>query len=339
MKPMAKTLDYLGPILIIALMALITAEAHFRASFYWAFLILNFLIILVVWVGAILLLKTSFVFPRPKGFLWKVAAAWSLTAIVGWLINHLILAGFYAGSGGRPTLSIPMLILTWILGLVLVLGWLYGLTLLRMIFASAQLKWLKIGIEVVLSALGLVFLFVVGINLQVRHRFREHITSVDAVRGTRPAIVFGAGVYQESGRPSLVLKDRIETAARLVESGRSDSVLLSGDGSAGSLEVDAMERFAVEVGIPEELLLLDKAGFRTYETCTRAVTEFGFKEVFLVTQKFHLPRALIICDSVGLDAAGVSADQTRYSLLSHLIWTLRESLATAYAWLEIKYQG
>ena len=218
---------------------------------------------------------------------------------------------------------------------MLVLGWLYGLALLHIIFTSPQLKWLEVVIEVLLSASGLILFLIVGINLWIRFHFRRQITSVEGVQSNAAAIVFGAGVYQESGRPSQVLRDRIETAAELVAAGKSGSVILSGDGSTGSIEVDVMARYAVEVGIPEERLLLDRAGNRTFETCTRAYEEFGLQDALLVTQNFHLPRALMICESIGLEAIGIRADQTRYSLLSHLIWALRESVATAYAWLEV----
>ncbi len=335
MKSMAKILDFLGPVLIIALLAMLTSERHYRESFYIPYLVFNFLVFLVVWVGTALLLKMPFVYPRPKGFFCKIIAAWSIASVVNWLINHLLLSGFLARSGGRSELSFPILLLTWIYGLILVLGWLYGLALLQIIFSCPQLRWLKMSIEVLLSVIGFALGFIVGINLWMRFRFRKQIVSVDSVQSNATAIVFGAGVYQESGRPSLVLRDRIETAAELVEKGKSESVILSGDGSSGSIEVDVMARYAVEIGIPENFLVLDKSGYRTYETCSRACTEFGIRNALLVTQNFHLPRALLICKSVGLEAVGVRADRTRYSLLSHLIWALRESVATAYAWLEV----
>ena len=335
MKSMAKILDFIGPVLIIALLAMLTSERHYRESFYFPYLVFNFLVFLVVWVGAALLLKVPFLYPRPNSFFWKISAAWTIASSVSWLINHLILSGFLARSGGRSELSFPILLLPWIYGLILVLGWLYGLALLQIIFSYPQLRWLKIAIEVLLSILGIGIIFIVGINLWMRFRFRRRITSVKGVQRKATAIVFGAGFYQETERPSLVLRDRIETAAALVESGKSGSVILSGDGSTGSIEVDVMVRYAEEIGIPEENLLLDKAGFRTYETCSRAYTEFGIRDALLVTQNFHLPRALLICESVGLESVGVRADQTRYSLLSHLVWALRESVATAYAWLEV----
>lgn len=335
MKPMAKILDLIGPVLIIALLALLSSERFYRESFYLHYLILDFLVFLMIWVGVTVLLKISFIYPRPTGFFWKVCAAWSMTAVLSWLINSLMLSGFPARPGGRPRLFIPMLFLVWIYGLILVLGWLYGLTLLKFIFVSPHLLWLKGVIIVILSVFGAGLVFIVGINWQVRRRFRDWILSIDEVGSQGVAIVFGAGVYQESGRPSLVLRDRIDTAAKLVETGKTDSVILSGDGSTKSVEVDGMARYAVEIGIPEKMLVLDRAGYRTYETCIRACAEFGVRNALLVTQNFHLPRALLICNSVGLEAVGVRADQSRYSLLSHLVWALRESLATAYAWLEV----
>ena len=335
MKPMTKLLDIIGPVLIIALLAMLTAEPYYRESFYYPFLFLNFLVFLAIWMGAAFLLKTTVIHPRPKGFFWKASAVWSIASILSSLINHLILSGFLARSGGHPRFFIPMLLLTFVFGLMLVLGWLYGITLFKFIFTSPQLGWLKVVIQVVLSLLALALIFIVGLNLQIRRRVRDRITSIDEVKLKGVAIVFGAGVYQEAERPSQVLRDRIEMAAQLVENGMSESVILSGDGSGNSIEVDVMERYALEVGIPEALLTRDNAGVRTYETCARAQSEFGVTEAILVTQKFHLQRALYLCESLGVQAVGVSADQTRYSLLSHMIWALRESLATTYAWLEV----
>jgi SanA protein len=103
----------------------------------------------------------------------------------------------------------------------------------------------------------------------------------------------------------------------------------------GSIEVDVMSDYSVELGISEDNLIADREGFRTLETCQRAVEDFGVQDALLVTQAFHLPRALYLCDSLGLEVHGVQADRRAYSPLSLITWTVRESVATAYAWFEV----
>ena len=109
------------------------------------------------------------------------------------------------------------------------------------------------------------------------------------------AIVFGAGLWRD-GSPSPVLQDRVATAADLYFSGKVKKILMSGDNRFIYYnEPGAMKKFALSLGVPEEDIVLDYAGRRTYDTCYRARAIFGLKEAILVTQSFHLPRALILC--------------------------------------------
>ena len=100
---MTKILDLVGPVLIIALLALLTSERYYREPFYIPYIAINFLVFLVVWVGATLLLKIPFVYPRPKGFIWKIITAWSITSIISWIINHFISSGFLANLAAVPS--------------------------------------------------------------------------------------------------------------------------------------------------------------------------------------------------------------------------------------------
>jgi SanA protein len=145
------------------------------------------------------------------------------------------------------------------------------------------------------------------------------------------ALVFGAGLSR-SGLPSPVLADRVRTAASLFQSGKVQRLLLSGSaGAAGYDEPQAMRQLALSLGVPPESILLDHSGNRTFESCRQARYAFGLQQAVLVTQRFHLPRALATCDSLGLKALGVSADQRRYGLLSQVIWQVREVPATLRA--------
>jgi SanA protein len=147
----------------------------------------------------------------------------------------------------------------------------------------------------------------------------------------RAAIVFGAGL-QRDGSPTPILRDRVDAAADLYFSGKVEKLLLSGDNRFLDYnEPGAMRAYALSLGVPEDAIVLDYAGRRTYDTCYRAKAIFGLNEAILVTQKFHLPRALYTCNHLGLDSVGIAADRQPYRKISMLYWNMRESLATAAA--------
>jgi len=100
-------------------------------------------------------------------------------------------------------------------------------------------------------------------------------------------------------------------------------------------EPEAMRQYAIQLGVPEEAILLDYAGDSTYDTCYRAVNLFDVQSAALVTQKFHLPRALYTCRTLGVDAEGVFADQRSYRSGSIAFWNIREIFATSVAMLEV----
>jgi len=151
----------------------------------------------------------------------------------------------------------------------------------------------------------------------------------------RIAIVFGAGLRRD-GTPTPILRDRVETAASLYFSGKIEKLLMSGDNSFLNYnEPEAMRQYAISLGVPDDAIAMDYAGRRTYDTCYRAKAIFGIKSTLLVTQKFHLPRALFLCNALGLDAYGVEANNRNYWRGSLLIWNFREQLATVGAFLDI----
>ncbi len=149
------------------------------------------------------------------------------------------------------------------------------------------------------------------------------------------AIVFGAGLYRD-GSPTPVLRDRLATAAELYASGKVSKLLFSGDNrTAYYNEPEAMRRYALQLGVPAEAIVLDYAGLRTYDTCYRARHIFQVESAILVTQRFHLPRALYLCSRLGIRAEGVPADRQYYRKSARLFWQLRETLATFTALWEI----
>ena len=96
-----------------------------------------------------------------------------------------------------------------------------------------------------------------------------------------------------------------------------------------------MITYARMLGVPDEDLLIDRGGSRTYQTCLRAQAEFGIDAAILVTQEFHLPRALVICDVLGIEAVGVAADLRDYRQRSMQFWEIREIAATITAFWDL----
>ena len=157
------------------------------------------------------------------------------------------------------------------------------------------------------------------------------IFTVEESPSARAAIVFGAGL-QRDGTPSPVLKDRVTAAVQLYQQGKVEKLLMSGDNRFEDYnEPAAMKTFALDLGVPEEAIVLDYAGRRTYDTCYRARHIFGLEEALVVTQNFHLPRALFTCRGIGIDATGVSADLRDYNSHSLRFWNTRELPATLVA--------
>ena len=127
-------------------------------------------------------------------------------------------------------------------------------------------------------------------------------------------------------------KDRVSTAAQLYFSGKVQKILMSGDNRFVDYnEPASMQTYALELGVPEEAIVLDYAGRRTYDTCYRAKHIFGLESAILVTQNYHLPRALFTCNGVGLKSIGVAADLRTYHPHSLTYWNLRELPATLVA--------
>jgi vancomycin permeability regulator SanA len=146
------------------------------------------------------------------------------------------------------------------------------------------------------------------------------------------AIVFGAGL-QADGSPSWMLADRVDAAAELYKGGKVQRILMTGDNSSvGYNEVAAMKQRAVSQGVPAERVNLDYAGFRTYDSCYRAKAVFGVTKAVLVTQKYHLYRALFLARSFGIDVVGLAAGREHYPRQEY--YDAREVAAMTVSWYE-----
>jgi len=169
-------------------------------------------------------------------------------------------------------------------------------------------------------------------TLAVRYEGRIY-RAAEAVPERPVALVFGAG-YWPDGTPSDVMKDRVEAAVELYRSGRVRKVLFSGDNRFINYnEPGKMREYALSLGLPDEAIVLDYAGRRTYDTCYRARDVFQVHDVVLVTQRYHLPRALYICEQLGLNPVGYAADRRPYVYIRQ--YWLREVPALWVAWWQL----
>lgn len=169
------------------------------------------------------------------------------------------------------------------------------------------------------------------------------ITSVDgAAKQSNPrrdvALVLGAGLRPD-GSPSFVLRARVETAAALYKRGLIRKLVMSGDNSLASYdEVSAMKDYAESIGVVRADVILDYAGFRTLDSCVRIRKVFGQTRIFVVSQRFHLPRAVHLCRWAGVDTLGVIANDPR-GQSSRLKSLVREVPASGIAWAEVHVFG
>lgn len=156
----------------------------------------------------------------------------------------------------------------------------------------------------------------------------------DAIPEHRVAIVFGAGLSEYGQQPSAVLEDRILTAVELYNQGTIQKIIMSGDNRFEDYnEPQVMINFAREQGVRQNDLQADYAGRRTYDTCYRAKAVFGVHEAILITQEFHLSRALYTCNSLGVKSVGVVADRRLYEGIE--FFQLRDTLALTKSFFDL----
>jgi vancomycin permeability regulator SanA len=165
--------------------------------------------------------------------------------------------------------------------------------------------WLRRGLlGAALAAAG-----VLALSHFVRVRYAERVVPLSQAPEAPVVLVFGAGLAP-GGVPSAVLAQRLDTAIALWKAGKAPKVLVSGDNSDRFHdETQAMRRYLLQRGLPEQAVVGDDSGLSTYDSCVRAFTVFQVHKALLVTQGFHLPRALFIANSVGMEAWGVAADE------------------------------
>lgn len=189
----------------------------------------------------------------------------------------------------------------------------------------------KIPLKIIVLSASVIFISVLAavfcINFYVKFSVRERILTINDANLTNAdcILVLGAGVKQ-GNVPSNMLRDRLDTSLALFDAGVSDRLLMSGDhGRKDYDEVNVMKSYAVGAGVASECVFMDHAGFSTYESIYRAKEIFCADKIIIVTQSYHLYRALYIAEALGLDAYGVSSDLNTYG--GQLYRDLREILA------------
>ena len=172
-------------------------------------------------------------------------------------------------------------------------------------------RWLRRGI--VAGALGVaaaVLAMAVG-DLWVHGSASGHVYGVSDVPAAPVALVLGAEVYDD-GSPSPFLAARLEIARQLLANGKVRAILVSGDHREwGYNEPGAMYQWLRDRGVPGQRIVLDHAGFDTYDSCARAKEVFGVSEAIVVTQTYHIERAVALCRTLGVKASGVGDDSVR----------------------------
>ena len=176
-------------------------------------------------------------------------------------------------------------------------------------------KRLKITVAIAAVVLAALAISVVLIDRAVVSCARDRVIGIDEIAELSDVdciLVLGCGL-RDDGSPSAMLADRIDTAVMIYDQTDVKAILASGDHSREDYdEVGAILKRAVESGVPGDSIVLDHAGFSTYESMYRAKNIYGVEKVIIVTQEYHLFRAIYIASSLGIEAYGVSADLRPY---------------------------
>ncbi len=182
-----------------------------------------------------------------------------------------------------------------------------------------MIRFLKIAWRILLVfcvACAICLLLLLGINIYVKAAVKDRIITVEEAGKLSDVdciIVLGAGVYGDDS-PTLMLEDRLLRGIDLYYKGCAPKLLMSGDhGGLYYDEVNVMKKYAIGKGVISSDIFMDHAGFSTYESMYRAKNIFGVDKAIIVTQRYHLSRALYVAKAMGIDAYGVAAEDIKYA--------------------------
>ncbi|MDD3504794.1 MAG: ElyC/SanA/YdcF family protein [Eubacteriales bacterium] len=177
----------------------------------------------------------------------------------------------------------------------------------------------------VLVVLAVIVVAIINLHVKAKTSDRVYVVSTVPRDNYDAALVLGCGVYNNE-YPSPLLRERLDAAVELFHEGVVNKLIMSGDhGQDNYNEVAVMKQYAIDEGVPSEAIFMDHAGFSTYESVFRARDIFMADSVLIVSQEYHVYRALYVAEALGLEAYAVSADKTRLS--GQTARDLREILA------------
>lgn len=186
---------------------------------------------------------------------------------------------------------------------------------------------LKILIIIILILCALIGIMMLSINFYVVNKTKSKIVTEKQAKELENVdciLVLGAGIWGD--KPSLMLEDRLLQGITLYNNQTSSKIIMSGDhGKEEYDEVNVMKDFAIEKGVKSEDIFMDHAGFSTYDSVYRAKEIFKAQKIIIVTQKYHLHRALYVAEKLGIEAYGVASDPREYR--GQVVRELREVLA------------
>lgn len=175
------------------------------------------------------------------------------------------------------------------------------------------------------------------IMVQVRSEYQSKIyNDVDQLPNGSTIVVLGASVHPDN-TPSDALEDRLEIAARAWRAEKIENIVLSGDdGTWAQEEIQSMLGYLIDAGVPRDNIIIDGNNARTFDSCYRLKNVLNQNKVVLITQSFHMPRALYLCNEIGLDAWGLESDLRWYK---DVLWfTVRDWMASLLAFWDLYNQ-
>ena len=196
-------------------------------------------------------------------------------------------------------------------------------------------KWIKRIVLILIILLVLIALSILGLNLWVTLHAKKNIvsSSQELTRNYDWILILGAGL--KIGQASPMLTDRLEKGIELYKQGKAPKLLMSGDhGTEYYNEVKVMKQYAIDAGVPSSDIFMDHAGFSTYDSIWRAKHVFSVQNPIIVTQRYHLYRAVYIAQQSGLSCTGIASDNYRYGgkpkrLLREFLARCKDFITTA----------
>jgi vancomycin permeability regulator SanA len=334
MKRIAAWILYLGDLFFLECYSFFLLSRFYDTERQLANLALAILPIGLAWTAIGLIIKAFDPRLPFRKLLLRAFLAWPVVFAIHEAVYSLAFNAVMRGVvTARFRVSLGMLVLL-IGGLLLLAAWRSGYFLFHRALSDPR-QWLRfLGRGSLAAAVTLAVILCIP-RAALGAQYASQIYTVNAVPDRPVALVFGAGLFVND-TPSFILKDRVVTAARLYRLGKVQRLILSGDArDPTGDEVQAMRKLALENGVPESALLLDNEGYRTYDSCDRAVQVFGASQGIVVSQSYYLDRTLYLCNHLGFESVGVTSDVSPHSLPSLALWNLREIPASFLAWVQV----